>query len=100
MVKPYSLSSVIISLLLFGCYKGSPLNVNQLCGEWRYSDQGFVMTLTLLPDAKFTIARERFQSATLSMSANKSSGTWGLSGPHEIWTSEGGNPPLFWHDVS
>jgi hypothetical protein len=99
MVKPYSLANVIISVVLLGC--GRPgLKVNQLYGEWRHADQGFVLPVTLLADGKYTIAREPFQSATLSIPASKRGGMWGLTGSHEIWTSEGSNPPIVWHDVS
>jgi hypothetical protein len=101
MVKPYSLSGVITLLLLFGCEE-RPLNVNELYGEWRNTDDKVLhLTITLLPDAKFTIARELVtHTEFLSMPASKHSGTWGLTGANELWFREDGNPPIFWHDVS
>lgn len=103
MVKLYSLSSVIILLVLCGCHAERPLNVNQLYGEWHNTDDDKVLhlTMTLLPDGKFTIARELVtQTKFFSMPASKHDGTWGLSGPNELWFREGGNPPIHWHDVS
>ena len=102
MVKLYPLSSVIISLVLCGCHVERPVDVNQLYGEWHNTDDDKVLhlTMTLLPDGKFTIARELVtQTKFLSMPASKHDGTWGLSGPNELWLREGENPPIHLREV-
>jgi uncharacterized membrane protein YwzB len=101
----FSLLAIVLIVFVFVCrawWLDQPLKVNQLYGEWHNTDDKVLhLTITLLPDGKFTIARELVtQTKFLSMPASKHDGTWGLSGPNELWFREGGNPPIHWHDVS